>query len=1014
MRRFFRSAAFPILIVIVLAFFAQRLLNGDEKEKTPTLSEFQAQVQERSRRVRRGHLPAEEQHDPGPAEERQRVLGRLSRTTTSRQLVRILERHDVAFNAEGTGGSSFLSILTYILPFILFFGFWLFLMNQMQGGGSRVMSFGKSRAKRMSVDAPKITFRDVAGVDEAVQELHEIKEFLENPKRFQALGARIPKGVLLYGPPGTGKTLLARAVAGEAGVPFFSISGSDFVEMFVGVGASRVRDLFEQAKQNSPCIIFMDEIDAVGRHRGAGMGGGHDEREQTLNQLLVEMDGFEMKDNIILIAATNRPDILDPALLRPGRFDRQIVVDRPDRKGRKQILEVHTRGKPLAKVIDLDALAGQTPGFTGADLANLINEAALLTARSSKREITMDELEEGIMRVIAGPEKKSRVMSEKERLVTAYHELGHAIVGHLLPNCDPVHKISIISRGQALGYTISLPTEDKFLTTRAELTDTMGMTLGGRAAEEIVFGEITTGASNDLEKVTATAKQMVMRYGMSERLGPRVFGHDRSQPFLGREFSSEPDYSDEIAREIDDEIRRIVEEAHQTAKDILIEHREAMDRISRILLRARDDQLRGVREAARGGLRGRGVRRARGGAEGPRGPRGAGEESRSRGPQARAAAASRFRRQRRDARRPPRRLATFAEPPIRPRSARYSPGDPDHGDRQRDPRLVLGRGPVPANPSGRSSTAARLLDEGADLLDVGGESTRPGARGVSAAEELARVGPVVEELRGAPARRSRSTPPRSRSRRPRSTPARGSSTTSRRFESEPELAALCADRDCGLVLMHMQGTPRTMQSDPTYDDVVDDVKAFLAERIEFATAEGVARGAHLDRPWDRLRQDRRSQPGAPAAAQRAGRARPADRGRHLPQELPRQPHGPRGRRAGRRHDRLQRAGDAGRSVRVPGPRRGRSIARRSTSPRRSSAVVPGRAGSRSLPDSGAGALVASRPVEAHRPGLELLRRGRDPPPLDLHASRRQRGRARDRAAPRDRRQLRRPGLRRRC
>jgi cell division protease FtsH len=583
MRRFFRSAAFPILIVIVLAFFAQRLLNGNEQPKTPVLSEFLAQVKS----------------DPGAFEE---VTFQPKSNTIQVQpknaneysigypnnyepkLVKTLERHHVEFNAEGTGGSSFLSILTYILPFILFFGFWLFLMNQMQGGGSRVMSFGKSRAKRMSVDAPKITFRDVAGVDEAVQELQEIKEFLENPKRFQALGARIPKGVLLYGPPGTGKTLLARAVAGEAGVPFFSISGSDFVEMFVGVGASRVRDLFEQAKQNSPCIIFMDEIDAVGRHRGAGMGGGHDEREQTLNQLLVEMDGFEMKDNIILIAATNRPDILDPALLRPGRFDRQIVVDRPDRKGRKQILDVHTRGKPLSKDIDLDALAGQTPGFTGADLANLINEAALLTARSSKREITMDELEEGIMRVIAGPEKKSRVMSEKERLVTAYHELGHAIVGHVLPNCDPVHKISIISRGQALGYTISLPTEDKFLTTRAELTDTMGMTLGGRAAEEIVFGEITTGASNDLEKVTATAKQMVMRYGMSERLGPRVFGHDRSQPFLGREFSSEPDYSDEIAREIDDEIRRIVEEAHQTAKDILVDHREAMDRISRILL----------------------------------------------------------------------------------------------------------------------------------------------------------------------------------------------------------------------------------------------------------------------------------------------------------------------------------------------------------------------------------------------------------------------------------------------
>src|SRR5689334_90250 len=458
-------------------------------------------------------------------------------------------------------------------------------MNQVQGGGSRVMSFGKSRAKRLSVDSPKVTFRDVAGVDEAVEELHEIKEFLENPKKFQALGARIPKGVLLFGPPGTGKTLLARAVAGEAGVPFFSISGSDFVEMFVGVGASRVRDLFEQAKQNSPCIIFMDEIDAVGRHRGAGLGGGHDEREQTLNQLLVEMDGFEMKDNIILIAATNRPDILDPALLRPGRFDRQIVVDRPDRKGRVKILEVHTRGKPLAKSIDLDNLAAQTPGFTGADLSNLVNEAALLAARSGHREIDHQHLEEGIMRVIAGPEKKTRVMSEKERKITAFHEMGHALVAHFLENTDPVHKISVISRGQALGYTISLPTEDKFLTTRAELNDTMAMTLGGRAAEEIVFGEVTTGASNDLEKVTATAKQMVMRFGMSEKLGPRVFGHDHGQPFLGREFSAEPDYSDDVAREIDDEIRRIVEEAHQVARDVLQAHREDLDLTSDILMR---------------------------------------------------------------------------------------------------------------------------------------------------------------------------------------------------------------------------------------------------------------------------------------------------------------------------------------------------------------------------------------------------------------------------------------------
>ena len=458
-------------------------------------------------------------------------------------------------------------------------------MNQVQGGGSKVMSFGKSRAKRLSADSPKITFRDVAGVDEAVEELHEIKEFLENPKKFQALGARIPTGVLLYGPPGTGKTLLARAVAGEAGVPFFSISGSDFVEMFVGVGASRVRDLFEQAKQNSPCIIFMDEIDAVGRHRGAGLGGGHDEREQTLNQLLVEMDGFEAKDNIIMIAATNRPDILDPALLRPGRFDRQIAVDRPDRKGRSKILEVHTRGKPLAKAIDIDALAGQTPGFTGADLSNLINEAALLAARTGKREINQEELEEGIMRVIAGPEKKTRVMSEKERRITAYHEMGHALVSHFLEHADPVHKISVISRGQALGYTISLPQEDRFLTTRAELNDTMAMTLGGRAAEEIVFQEITTGASNDLEKVTQTAKQMVMRFGMSEKLGPRVFGHDHGQPFLGREFSTEPDYSDEIAREIDDEVRRIVEAAHQRARDILTEHRSDLTTLSETLVK---------------------------------------------------------------------------------------------------------------------------------------------------------------------------------------------------------------------------------------------------------------------------------------------------------------------------------------------------------------------------------------------------------------------------------------------
>jgi cell division protease FtsH len=584
MSRLFKSAAFPILIVIVLAFFAQKLISpGDHTPKT-TFKDFLTQVQSPSPQIKSVEVKTKDStvNVTRPDNSKYEVGYPDAYGDT---LVTELKKANVPFDVQGRKSSGWLSLLTYVLPFVLFLGFWLFLMNQVQGGGSKVMSFGKSRAKRLSVDSPKITFRDVAGVDEAVEELHEIKEFLENPKKFQALGARIPKGVLLYGPPGTGKTLLARAVAGEAGVPFFSISGSDFVEMFVGVGASRVRDLFEQAKQNSPCIIFMDEIDAVGRHRGAGMGGGHDEREQTLNQLLVEMDGFEMKDNIILIAATNRPDILDPALLRPGRFDRQIVVDRPDRKGRAKILEVHTRGKPLARVIDVDTLAGQTPGFTGADLSNLVNEAALLAARTGKREITQVELEEGIMRVIAGPEKKTRVMSEKERLITAYHEMGHAIVGNYLEHSDPVHKISVISRGQALGYTISLPQEDKFLTTRAELTDTMAMTLGGRAAEEIVFQEITTGASNDLEKVTATAKQMVMRFGMSEKLGPRVFGHDHGQPFLGREFSSEPDYSDEIAREIDDEIRRIVETAHQNAKNILTEHRDKLETISEILVK---------------------------------------------------------------------------------------------------------------------------------------------------------------------------------------------------------------------------------------------------------------------------------------------------------------------------------------------------------------------------------------------------------------------------------------------
>jgi cell division protease FtsH len=498
---------------------------------------------------------------------------------------RLLERGGVVFDSKGTrGGSSGLTIVASLLPILLLVALFVFLMRRAGGGGSQVMSFGKSRARRWTSDMPKVGFEDVAGAEEAVEELGEVVAFLKQPEKFQALGARIPKGVLLYGPPGTGKTLLARAVAGEAGVPFFSISGSDFVEMFVGVGASRVRDLFEQAKQAGSAIIFMDEIDAVGRHRGAGLGGGHDEREQTLNQLLVEMDGFELKDNIILIAATNRPDILDPALLRPGRFDRQIGVNRPDRAGRRQILEVHSRGKPLAREIDLDTLAAGTPGFTGADLSNLINEAALLAARRGKKMIEQDELEEGIMRVIAGPEKKARLLSEKERKITAYHEMGHALVGHYVDQDDEIHKISIISRGQALGYTISLPREDRYLSTRAALMNQMAMTLGGRAAEELVFDEVTTGASNDIEKVTSIAKQMIMRFGMSEKLGPRVLGRARGLPFLGREMGSEPDYSEEIAREIDDEIRRVIEEAHETAKNVLREHMDDLHRLSAILI----------------------------------------------------------------------------------------------------------------------------------------------------------------------------------------------------------------------------------------------------------------------------------------------------------------------------------------------------------------------------------------------------------------------------------------------
>jgi cell division protease FtsH len=495
-----------------------------------------------------------------------------------------LNEANIPFEVVPPNNGFWFTLIGTLAPILLIILFFILFMSSMQGGGNRVMSFGKSRARRMTKDQPKVTFADVAGADEAVQELTEIKEFLEAPQKFQKLGARIPKGALLVGPPGTGKTLLARAVAGEAGVPFFSISGSDFVEMFVGVGASRVRDLFEQAKQNSPCIIFMDEIDAVGRQRGAGLGGGHDEREQTLNQLLVEMDGFDSKSGIIMLAATNRPDILDPALLRPGRFDRQIVVDRPDLPGREKILKVHTRGKPLGEDVTIETLARGTPGFTGADLANLVNEAALLAARHNKDQIEMAEMEEAVDRVIAGPERKTRLISDKEKEITAYHEAGHAIVGALLPEADPVHKITIIPRGQALGVTMSLPTEDRFMMSRSQLMAQLAMMLGGRAAERVVFDEITTGASNDLERVTQTAKQMVTRFGMSEKLGPMALGQQQGQVFMGRDFHAQPDYSDEIAFQIDKEIRRIVDESYDTAEDVLVRNRVLLDKLSKELI----------------------------------------------------------------------------------------------------------------------------------------------------------------------------------------------------------------------------------------------------------------------------------------------------------------------------------------------------------------------------------------------------------------------------------------------
>ncbi|NLC58733.1 MAG: ATP-dependent zinc metalloprotease FtsH, partial [Armatimonadetes bacterium] len=493
-------------------------------------------------------------------------------------LQQLLAENNVTFEAESTRTSDMLQglLMSVLFPVLVLAALWFFMLRQAQSGGNQALAFGRSRAKRFSENVPKVKFEDVAGVDEAKQELAEVVDFLRNAKKFQALGAKIPKGVLLLGPPGCGKTLLARAIAGEAQVPFFHISGSDFVEMFVGVGASRVRDLFETAKANRPSLIFIDEIDAVGRQRGAGLGGGHDEREQTLNQLLVEMDGFDPNSGVILIAATNRPDVLDPALLRPGRFDRRVVVDHPDAHGRRGILEVHTKGKPLGADVDLDALSRRTPGFSGADLANLVNEAALIAARREKTAVWMEDFEDAIDKVVAGPERRSRIMSEKVKEMVAYHEVGHAIVGHMMPTVDPVHKVSILPRGMALGYTMTLPVEDKYLTSKSELLDQITFALGGRAAEELVFDEMTTGAENDLNRSTETARRMVCEFGMSEKLGPLTLGRRHGNPFLGRDLMEDRNYSEEVASAIDQEVRRIVDECYERARNILIANRARM------------------------------------------------------------------------------------------------------------------------------------------------------------------------------------------------------------------------------------------------------------------------------------------------------------------------------------------------------------------------------------------------------------------------------------------------------
>lgn len=578
MNKFFRNVSFYLLIIIIaisiIDYYSSRTTTKQEISYTQFLHQIEEQKVERVTIVDNT------------------IKGKLKDgaefttiTPNDPSLITTLREKNIDIKAEQPPQPPWwTAIFSSILPMLLLIGVWFFIMQQTQGGGNRVMSFGKSRAKLHSEDKTKVTFADVAGADEAKQELEEVVEFLKQPKKYNDLGARIPKGVLLFGPPGTGKTLLARAVAGEAGVPFFSISGSDFVEMFVGVGASRVRDLFEQAKKSAPCIVFIDEIDAVGRQRGAGLGGGHDEREQTLNQLLVEMDGFGVNEGIIIIAATNRPDILDPALLRPGRFDRQIVVDKPDVRGRHDILKVHTRGKPVSKEADLEVLARRTPGFTGADLSNLVNEAALLAARRNKRRIEMPELEESIERVVAGPERKSKVISDKEKRLTAYHEAGHALIGMLLTHTDPVHKVSIIPRGRAGGYTLMLPKEDRYYATRSELLDQLKTLLGGRVAEAVVLEEISTGAQNDLERATELVRKMICEYGMSDALGPITFGRRQEQVFLGRDISRDRNYSEEVAYSIDKETRQLIESAYAIVEKMLKDNIDKLHLIANALL----------------------------------------------------------------------------------------------------------------------------------------------------------------------------------------------------------------------------------------------------------------------------------------------------------------------------------------------------------------------------------------------------------------------------------------------